>query len=115
MSVVSKTFAYDSRDPLALIINQDPTGLTVSLRSKNLHTGVVRSGTIAGFDTLGGGEFRIYRDWLADEKPQAGGVLAVEADLDWPDEGGARTHPDANEPAVLVQVEPRRTEGTPAA
>lgn len=108
MQTKLKVFTQDTRDPIRLQVNQDLTGLAVSIRTRNLDTGteVADTATIVGDPAAGVAE----RAWGEGERAAAGGLYFVEAIVTWPDNGGDRTYPGADEPPIIVQVLPRRTQ-----
>lgn len=107
MLVTSKVFAQDSKDPIELQLNQDLTGLTVSIRTRMLATGteVAGNATIPDPPT----DMRCLREWATNEKPIGGSLCVIEAVVTWPD-GKTRTFPSANEPPIIVEIEPRRSQ-----
>lgn len=101
-------FSQDTRDPIRLRLNQDLTGLTVDIRTKNLRTGVVVTGeatVIGGDETYGD----VERAWTDEEREaDRKDLYAIEAVVKWPgDPVLERTHP--RDQPLLVRVEPRRT------
>lgn len=108
-----KVFAQDTRDPIQLQINQDLTGLSAVIRTKNLDTDAVVEAAAAIVGAPADGV--LERPWQDGERAESGGLYFIEAVVSWPGPPvTTRTYPGAGPPAksIIVQVLPRRT--TPA-
>lgn len=103
-----KVYAQDTQDPIELQINQDLTGLTAEIRTKNLDGGTEVSGPAEIVGPASDG--RVRRDWLPNERPLSGALLFVEVIVTF-SPGRSRAHPGPPpEKAIIVEVMPRRTQ-----
>lgn len=100
-------FIEDTRDPIRLQLNQDLSGLSVAIRTRNLSTDVAVQAAATIVDAEAG---ICERPWQDGERPTPGARYAVEAIVTWPAGGGERTHPRRR--PLIVQVMPRRTTAT---
>lgn len=107
MHTPNKVFAQDSQERIRLRLNQNLTGHTVAIRTRNMDTGteVTAAGTIVGAATEG----VVERAWQPTERPVAGGMFYVEA-IDTDGNSETRTFPGASEKPLILQVMPRRTQ-----
>jgi len=107
MHTPNKIFAQDSQERIRLRLNQNLTGHTVAIRTRNMDTGT--EVTAAAEIVAPASDGLVERDWQANERPIAGGIFYVEA-VDTDGSSKTRTFPGATEKAIIVQVMPRRTQ-----